>query len=46
MGREMNNRDVELEFAEQTRMVRLFVFGFAIGCIVGSVVLAYWGPMV
>ena len=42
----MTHKDVELSFAEQTRIERLFVFGFSAGCIVGSVVLAYWGPMV
>lgn len=42
----MNNRDVELAFIEQKRIERLVVLGIAIGCIVGSVVLAYWGPMI
>lgn len=42
----MNHHDVELAFSEQKRIERLVVLGIAIGCIVGSVVLAYWGPMV
>lgn len=42
----MNNRDVEMSYAEQTRIENLVVIGIAIGCIVGSVVLAYWGWMV
>lgn len=42
----MDNRDVEMSYAEQTRIENLVVLGIAIGCIVGSVVLAYWGPIV
>lgn len=42
----MTHKDVELAFTEQKRIERLVVIGIAIGCIVGSVVLAYWGPMV
>ena len=42
----MNNREIELSYAEQTRIENLVVIGIAIGCIFGSVVLAYWGPMV
>jgi len=42
----MTHKDVELSFEEQNRIERLVVIGIAIGCIVGSVVLAYWGPMV
>ena len=42
----MTNRDIELSYAEQTRIENLVVFGIAIGCLIGSVVLAYWGPMV
>ena len=42
----MNNREIELAFTEQKRIERLVVLGIAIGCIVGSVVLAYWGPIV
>lgn len=42
----MNNRDVEMSYAEQTRIENLVVLGIAIGCLIGSVVLAYWGPMV
>ena len=42
----MTNREIELSYAEQTRIENLVVIGIAIGCIVGSVVLAYWGPMV
>ena len=40
----MTNREIELSYAEQTRIENLVVLGIAIGCIVGSVVLAYWGP--
>lgn len=40
----MTHKDVELAFTEQKRIERLVVLGIAIGCIVGSVVLAYWGP--
>lgn len=42
----MTHKDVELAFSEQKRIERLVVLGIAIGCIVGSVVLAYWGPMI
>ena len=42
----MNKHDIELSFEEQKRIERLVVMGIAIGCLVGSVVLAYWGPMV
>ena len=42
----MNKHDIELAFTEQKRIERLVVLGIAIGCIVGSVVLAYWGPIV
>ena len=42
----MNKHDIELSFEEQKRIERLVVLGIAIGCLVGSVVLAYWGPMV
>jgi len=42
----MTHKDVEISFAEQKRIERLVVIGIAIGCLIGSVVLAYWGPMV
>lgn len=42
----MTHKDVELAFTEQKRIERLVVMGIAIGCIVGSIVLAYWGPIV
>ena len=42
----MPHKDVEISFAEQKRIERLVVIGIAIGCLIGSVVLAYWGPMV
>ena len=42
----MNKHDIELAFAEQKRIERIVVLGIAIGCLIGSVVLAYWGPMV
>ena len=42
----MTHKDVELAFTEQKRIERIVVLGIAIGCIVGSVVLAYWGPIV
>jgi len=42
----MTHADVEISFAEQKRIERLVVIGIAIGCLIGSVVLAYWGPMV
>ena len=42
----MTHKDVEISFAEQKRIERLVVIGIAIGCLIGSVVLAYWGLMV
>ena len=42
----MTHKDIELAFTEQTRIENLVVIGIAIGCLIGSVVLAYWGPMV
>ena len=42
----MTHKDVEISFAEQKRIERLVVIGIAIGCLIGSVVLAYWGWMV
>lgn len=42
----MTHKDVELAFTEQKRIERLVVLGIAIGCLIGSVVLAYWGPIV
>ena len=42
----MTHKDVEISFAEQKRIERLVVIGIAIGCLIGSVVLAYWGPIV
>ena len=42
----MTHKDVEISFAEQKRIERLVVIGIAIGCLIGSVVLAYWRPMV
>ena len=37
----MTHKAVEISFAEQKRIERLVVIGIAIGCLIGSVVLAY-----
>jgi len=42
----MTHKDVEISFTEQKRIERLVVIGIAIGCLIGSVVLAYWGTIV
>ena len=42
----MTDKDIEISFEEQKRIERLVVIGIAIGCLIGSVVLAYWGPIV